>query len=65
MAEALIKYETIDSGQIDDLMEGKIPRLPQNWDDNDDSSSSAKKKTKSKITKKDDAPSSDPPAKPA
>jgi len=65
MAEALIKYETIDSGQIDDLMEGKIPRLPSNWDDNDDGPSSANKKAKEKITKEDDAPSGDPPAKPA
>ncbi|MCP5173806.1 MAG: ATP-dependent metallopeptidase FtsH/Yme1/Tma family protein [Moraxellaceae bacterium] len=28
MAEALIKYETIDAGQIDDIMEGKEPRPP-------------------------------------
>ena len=33
MAEALIKYETIDSDQIDDIMAGKIPRPPQDWDD--------------------------------
>lgn len=31
MAEALIKYETIDRFQIDDIMEGKIPRPPQSW----------------------------------
>lgn len=28
MADALIKYETIDAGQIDDIMEGKEPRPP-------------------------------------
>ncbi|MBK8326666.1 MAG: ATP-dependent zinc metalloprotease FtsH [Moraxellaceae bacterium] len=28
MADALIKYETIDAAQIDDLMEGKEPRPP-------------------------------------
>lgn len=31
MAEALIKYETIDSPQIDDIMSGKPPRTPQGW----------------------------------
>ncbi len=39
MAEALIKYETIDRFQIDDIMEGKVPRAPQGWEDfppNDD-----------------------------
>ncbi len=33
MAEALIKYETIDSAQIDDIMAGKEPRPPQDWSD--------------------------------
>ncbi len=33
MSEALIKYETIDSDQIDDIMSGKPPRPPQDWDD--------------------------------
>jgi len=31
MAEALIKFETIDSLQIDDIMEGKDPRPPKDW----------------------------------
>jgi cell division protease FtsH len=31
MAEALIKYETIDRFQIDDIMEGRVPRPPQSW----------------------------------
>lgn len=31
MAEALIKYETIDADQIDDIMAGKTPREPQGW----------------------------------
>jgi cell division protease FtsH len=35
MADALIKYETLDSEQIDDIMAGKQPRTPQNWDDED------------------------------
>ena len=32
MADALIKYETIDSDQIDDIMSGKPPRPPADWD---------------------------------
>jgi cell division protease FtsH len=31
MSEALIKYETIDNEQIDDIMAGKAPREPQGW----------------------------------
>ncbi|MEZ5589398.1 MAG: ATP-dependent zinc metalloprotease FtsH [Gammaproteobacteria bacterium] len=31
MAEALIKYETIDSAQIDDIMSGRPPREPKDW----------------------------------
>lgn len=33
MADALIKYETIDSAQIDDIMGGKQPRPPEGWED--------------------------------
>ena len=28
MADALMKYETIDSDQIDQIMEGKVPDAP-------------------------------------
>ena len=35
MADALIKYETLDSDQISDIMAGNQPRPPQNWDDED------------------------------
>lgn len=35
MAEALIKYETIDADQIDDIMTGKKPRPPADWDESD------------------------------
>ncbi len=35
MAAALMKYETIDGEQIDDIMAGKQPRPPQNWGDDD------------------------------
>src|SRR5690606_25435608 len=33
MAEALMKYETIDEAQIKDIMEGRDPRPPAGWDD--------------------------------
>src|SRR5690554_3009948 len=33
MAEALMKYETIDRHQIDDIMSGREPRPPKNWGD--------------------------------
>jgi cell division protease FtsH len=33
MAEALIKYETIDDNQIRDIMEGRTPRPPADWED--------------------------------
>jgi cell division protease FtsH len=33
MAEALIKYETIDDEQIKDIMAGKPPQPPSGWDD--------------------------------
>lgn len=31
MASALLEWETIDSDQIDDIMEGKPPRPPKDW----------------------------------
>jgi cell division protease FtsH len=40
MAEALIKYETIDSEQIEDIMAGKPPRPPADWGDQGESSDS-------------------------
>ncbi|MFJ4397572.1 MULTISPECIES: ATP-dependent zinc metalloprotease FtsH [unclassified Pseudomonas] len=33
MAEALMKYETIDAEQIEDIMSGRTPREPRDWDD--------------------------------
>ena len=32
MAEALMKYETIDAAQIDDIMAGRTPREPRDWE---------------------------------
>ncbi len=35
MKDALMEYETIDSKQIDDIMNGQKPRPPQSWTDDD------------------------------
>ena len=32
MADALMKYETIDAEQIDDIMAGRAPREPRDWE---------------------------------
>ncbi len=35
MSAALMKYETIDSGQIKDIMAGRPPRDPEGWEEDD------------------------------
>jgi len=47
MAEALMKFETIDSSQIDEIMEGKNPSPPDGWDDSDEEEPPKASKTKS------------------
>ncbi len=42
MTDALMKYETIDRHQIDDIMAGKVPREPKDWSDTDSSNDAAK-----------------------
>jgi len=44
MAKALMKYETIDQGQVKEIMEGREPSPPEDWDDSDDSPPAKKKK---------------------
>jgi cell division protease FtsH len=39
MADALIRYETIDSGQIDQIMDGHEPDPPENWNESDSDAS--------------------------
>ena len=41
MSAALLKYETLDSDQIKEIMEGRVPKAPKDWVDvsNDDSKS--------------------------
>jgi len=41
MTEALMKYETIDADQIDDIMAGRTPREPRDWDDDKNSGTPA------------------------
>jgi len=36
MADALIRYETIDENQIKDIMNGRAPQPPEDWSDSDD-----------------------------
>jgi cell division protease FtsH len=31
MADALIQYETLDAGQLDVIMEGRMPDGPSDW----------------------------------
>ena len=33
MAQALLKYETLESSQIDDIMAGREPKAPQDWEE--------------------------------
>lgn len=35
MADALMKYETLDKGQIDQVMQGREPDPPDDWQDSD------------------------------
>ena len=39
MAEALMKYETIDAEQIEDIMAGRTVREPKDWTDGSGTSS--------------------------
>jgi len=50
MAEALMTYETIDTSQIDEIMEGKPPSPPQGWDDDHDEPTKPAKKQAKKTT---------------
>ena len=47
MAKALMKYETIDQAQVKDIMDGREPRPPENWDDPDDTAMPKKPKSDS------------------
>ena len=53
MSEALIKYETIDSDQIDQLMARETVTPPKDWDDDDESKPSAASSEEKKEDKGD------------
>ena len=65
MANALMKYETIDSDQIKDIMQGKEPGPPANWDDDDDSGSAVKVNDKVSGKAGGKRPRGEPSGKPA
>jgi len=49
MKDALMEYETIDSEQIDDIMDGKKPRPPADWTDSDNDDSGVSNVEKEKV----------------
>ncbi len=53
MTDALMKYETIDAGQIDALMVGKAVPPPKDWVDMDDDDDDASSSTSDEKAKKD------------
>lgn len=68
MADALMKYETIDAGQIDDIMSGKEPRTPTGWNDDYQGSGGANSgidNVDDQNTSNKDAPGGQRPVKPA
>jgi cell division protease FtsH len=54
MSDALMKYETIDAEQIDDIMQGKIPRPPKDWEESETGSDDDTKPS-GEATSSDDA----------
>ncbi len=46
MAKSLMKYETLDDAMVKEIMEGREPTPPEDWDDSDDSTPAAGKKNK-------------------
>jgi cell division protease FtsH len=54
MAKALLKYETIDRNQIDDIMKGNTPSPPKDWSDDDSDTLKADTEKKSEKKEKND-----------
>jgi len=52
MCDALMKYETIDADQIDDIMNGRTPREPRDWQDDGDSGSTISKQDPAEVPEK-------------
>ena len=57
MADALMLYETLDKDQIDEIMSGKKPSQPKDWDDH---SGNTAKKAKKKSKENPDLTNTDP-----
>jgi len=62
MAKALMKFETIDASQIDEIMDGKPPSPPKGWDDilDDEPENKSTKKTDEQGDSKIGGPASQP-----
>jgi cell division protease FtsH len=56
MKDALLEYETIDAEQINDIMAGRKPRPPADWDSSDSGSGSARASARSADSKSTDSP---------
>ncbi|MBI2969988.1 MAG: ATP-dependent metalloprotease, partial [Gammaproteobacteria bacterium] len=69
MAEALLRYETLESAQIDDIMGGRVPRPPAGWNEDDESAGTAGRTADEKPRSRRRKPAGEPPvsnpAKPA
>jgi len=63
MAKALMKYETIDAEQIDDIMAGREPGAPKDWDDSVSREPDKPVKPKTKKSEKSEKPKIGGPAK--
>jgi cell division protease FtsH len=50
MADALLKYETIDTCQIDEIMQGQPPSPPKGWNDDSEEPPKASKQKSDKLT---------------
>ena len=59
MAETLMQYETIDSGQIDAIMEGRKPGPPSDWDNSGQSGSSGQKASDDELKEADGSSGAD------
>ena len=56
MADALMKYETIDQVQIGDIMAGKVPKPPEDWSDHPPAGPAGDQKKEADIKSKSDKP---------
>ncbi|EAT11492.1 ATP-dependent zinc metalloprotease FtsH [Bermanella marisrubri] len=66
MKDALMEYETIDTDQIDDIMNGQKPRPPKSWSDDDgDKGGAGADATEETESKLDEDSSEDNQGKPA